>query len=379
MIRLVKRLLKSIVRMLIRRPYHFVKRNLKQVIVAYLLGMSPMAYINTALTTQYSLSQPQQIINVLKNAGIANFLTSGTLQPVKSLIQSKGGEALQSIGQMTNSTDLINQGENLALSASSWFDQGKETVNAASDKITEVSNQVTDLKTTATEKISDIKSSTQSVISSAQTAFDFYTHPDYYEILGLSNINESMFPEKGQIRYSELDEYGRTRTAMGTLTYENVKASLGKRGSFKTGGDNEPSGWIKMKKGDEVSIPWLYGRSYNGYFYNRSHLIADQLGGEAIRVNAITGTRPQNVGGPNQKGGMRYSEKKATDWLKKHKTDGFIYYSAEPVYEGSELVARYVIVKMKSSDGSIDEEVKVFNTANGWSINYQTGEYAKNE
>lgn len=51
----------------------------------------------------------------------------------------------------------------------------------------------------------------------------------------------------------------------------------------------------------KYKIEWLNGLSYVGDFWNRSHLIADSLGGDALRVNAVTGTRTQNVGGRDQK------------------------------------------------------------------------------
>lgn len=368
-LKIIKSIIKSIFRILFRRPFYFVKRNLKQVIAVYLLGVSPSNYLMTAATTQYDITQPQQIVNVLKNSGVANLISGGTLQPLKGLAQNTLGGITTKIGEITGSQSLIDDGKNMALSAKSWFDQGSSTlVNTAS----EANSKIEEIKSSATSAIESITSK-----ETQPDEFDYHTFPDYYEILGLSHIDPAQYPAPSTIEYSELDELGRTRIAKATLTYQNVQNSLGKRGSFKTGGDNEPSGWIPQKRNQTVSIPAQFGRSYRGYFYNRSHLIADQLGGEAIRRNAITGTRPQNVGGPDQKGGMRYSEIKATKWLKEHKEDGILYYSAEPIYVDNELVARYVIVKMKSSDNSIDEEIKVFNTANGWSINYLTGEYTQ--
>lgn len=371
---IIKSIFRNILRNLLRRPLNFVKRNSKQLIITYLLSVFPSTYMMTALTTQYKVTQPQQVIDVISNSGISNIIFGGFLQPISHSIKSIQGSMSTTIGQYLDSNELIQQGKNLKLEANSWFEQGNDLINRANSNIDSLKNQaesvVTDIK-------SSNKTSTRPMIDELEV-FDFNKYPNYYEIEGLSHIDESQFPEKGQIIYSELDELGRTRKAYASLTYKNVESSLGHRGSFKTGGDNEPSGWITNKKGSKVSIPWLYGKSYRGYFYNRSHLIADQLGGEAIKQNAITGTRTQNVGGSDQKGGMRYSEKKATEWLKSNK-DGILYYSAEPVYNNNELIARYVIVKMKSSNGEIDESIKVFNAANGWSINYNNGEYSRNE
>jgi len=114
------------------------------------------------------------------------------------------------------------------------------------------------------------------------------------------------------------------------------------------------------------------GKIYNGYFYNRSHLIADSLGGRSYKYNVVTGTRQQNVGN-NGNGGMQYIEKKVKDYVEQTKNN--VYYSVEPYYEGNELVPRYVIVNAKSDDGVINEKVKVFNNASGYEINYSDGRF----
>lgn len=102
-------------------------------------------------------------------------------------------------------------------------------------------------------------------------------------------------------------------------------------------------------------IEWLNGLAYEGDFWNRSPLIADSLGGDALMVNAITGSRTQNVGGRDQKGFMRYTEQKAQEWLEANR-DSYLYDEAAPVYQGDELVPRAVVVSMQSSDKSIDEK-----------------------
>lgn len=65
--------------------------------------------------------------------------------------------------------------------------------------------------------------------------------------------------------------------------------------------DADPSGWGVQ---DKVKILYSNGKHYKGFFWNRSHLIGDALGGDAIRQNVVTGTRTQNVG-EDAKGGMR--------------------------------------------------------------------------
>lgn len=194
----------------------------------------------------------------------------------------------------------------------------------------------------------------------------------YYAVLGNSQLDPSTFPTAGEIQYSPLDDYGRTRTARGSLTFANVEASYGKREKFSS--SSNPSGWGFQYK---ATIDWKdpdtgETGSYNGFFYNRSHLIADSLGGSANRDNLVTGTRPQNVGGGNHKGGMRYGEIKAKEYLEQNQ-EATLYYEAEPVYAEAELIPRAVVVRMLSSDGSIDETVLVYNNAYNHTINYKTG------
>ena len=134
-----------------------------------------------------------------------------------------------------------------------------------------------------------------------------------------------------------------------------VKESAGWREEFAE--DAEPSGWGKNRI---VEIKLYNGKYYRGFLWNRSHLIADSLGGRAIRRNLITGTRMQNVGANNGKGGMAYTERKVVNYLYRHHKVS-VYYSATPIYKGKELIPRSVIVDIKSSDKKLNERVIVYN------------------
>ena len=190
--------------------------------------------------------------------------------------------------------------------------------------------------------------------------------PNYVLELGPADIGE--IPAAGTIVYGKLDYLGRTTAAAGNITKALRDAgSANGHDDFASGED--PSGWPSSNP--KVSIAAPHGKTYNGYLWNRSHLIADSLGGQAIRVNAITGTRMQNVGANDGKssGGMAYCEWQARDWLDSH-PDGTLYYRATPMYLGEELIPRSVVVDMKSSDGSIDKMVLVYNAAKGFDIDY---------
>ena len=194
--------------------------------------------------------------------------------------------------------------------------------------------------------------------------------PNYVVSIGKAKVSNK--PAAGTIKYSKLDKRGRTGRAVGNITYQMVKDSAGWRESFSEGSD--PAGWGYNKM---VKIKLYTGNYYSGFLYNRSHLIADSLGGRAVRKNLITGTRMQNVGANDGKGGMAYTERKVVNYLYNHQ-NATVYYSAKPIYKGKELIPRSVIVDIKSSDGKLNERVIVYNAAKGFKINYKTGRATKN-
>ena len=206
-----------------------------------------------------------------------------------------------------------------------------------------------------------------------ETEWNIVDYPDYWKSLGKSDIDFNQFPvSSGEYKYAELDNLGRTGTAYTVVTLEKVEESAGWRQTWK--GDVDPSGFKGNNKKAQIKLS--NGKTYKGYFYNRSHLIADSLGGDPIKRNVVTGTRMQNVGNNNKKGGMQYIEMKVLNYVKR--TGKNVYYKAEPVYKENELVPRYVIVNAKSEDGKINEKVLVFNTAEGYTIDYKTGKFHKN-
>lgn len=196
------------------------------------------------------------------------------------------------------------------------------------------------------------------------------SEPDYYRIVSAACVDEDVSP--GEVCYSDLDSLGRAGRVAACVTAQMVEE--GTASEREDMSSLFPSGWGHNEK---VLIQNPDGSYYRGYFYNRSHLLAKSLGGEARLENLICGTRTQNVGANvSGAGGMAYPETIARNWLREN-PDGNVWYCATPVYEGSELLPRSVIVDVKSSDGTIDLEVEVFNTARGYAINYATGEFSK--
>ena len=175
----------------------------------------------------------------------------------------------------------------------------------------------------------------------------------------------------GEVRYAPLDGLGRAGRCVANVTFDLMLQ--GEAASRDGLSDLHPSGWGHNAK---VTITNPDGSVYNGYLFNRSHLVAKSLGGQNRIENLVCGTRTQNVGdNTGQDGGMAHTEVLARDWLVAH-PGGTVWYCATPVYVGSELLPRSVIVDVRSSDGTLDQEVEVYNTAYGFTIDYATGEYS---
>lgn len=155
--------------------------------------------------------------------------------------------------------------------------------------------------------------------------------------------------------YSELDSLGRCGAA-----YANICADImpteerGKIGSVK------PSGWQSVK------YDFISGK----YLYNRCHLIGFQLAGEnANERNLITGTRYLNVEG------MLPFEDMTADYVKE--TENHVLYRVTPYFEGSDLVAKGVLMEARSVEDNGDGimfNVFCYNVQPGVRIDYATGE-----
>lgn len=203
-------------------------------------------------------------------------------------------------------------------------------------------------------------------INELSEEFNELKYPDFYKEIGKAEINKDV--EKGKIIYSKLDKLKRTGAVYANLSYKNIIDGKNERSDIN---NIFPSGWSKNKK---VIFKFFDNKTYKGYFYNRSHLLGHSLGGDDKKYNLITGTRTQNVGRHNNKGGMQYAEMIAYNYLTKNK-DKTLYYFVEPIYKGNELLARYVIINMLSEDKTIDKKIKVFNNAPNFVINYRNGNF----
>lgn len=157
-------------------------------------------------------------------------------------------------------------------------------------------------------------------------------------------------------RYSELDSLGRAGVAYACVGEDLMPTE--NRGDI---GNVYPSGWWQAKY--EGVIP-------GDYLYNRSHLIGWQLSGENDnRKNLITGTKLLN------NYAMLPFENQIADYIKEEPTH-HVLYRVTPIYEGNDLVAKWVRMEAWSveDDGeTICFDVLCFNAQPGITIDYATG------
>lgn len=156
--------------------------------------------------------------------------------------------------------------------------------------------------------------------------------------------------------YAELDTYGRCGLTVACIGKDLMPT--GNRGSI---GSVYPTGWQSYK--DEN------GKTHN--FYERSHLIGWQLTGEdANRKNLISGTFLLNDV-------MQSFENMVADYIKE--TNHHVMYRVTPIFVGSELLARGVIMEAYSveDDGDgISFRIFIYNAQKDYVINYATGEFS---
>lgn len=201
---------------------------------------------------------------------------------------------------------------------------------------------------------------------------------DYYLAFDLDPSQHTYQGTVGQINYCPLDEFSRSVCAYGLLTNE-MRATAKAEG--RTQNLPNPKGW---PKNSEVDIPALENisesKNYHGWFWNRSHLIADSLGGEAIVENLVIGTRTQNVGSTNiggqYAGGMAAPEKIARDYLDSPQAKNCpLYYATTAHYEGSQMIPVATTVELDNCDNTVNRRFVIPNIANGFDIDYNTGTF----
>lgn len=147
--------------------------------------------------------------------------------------------------------------------------------------------------------------------------------------------------------------------------------SLKRCGSCRMCADEE-----HIQTGERESISDIHPTGWHSNsIYQRSHLLMWKLCGSDDERNLITGTETFN-----QEGMLEYEER-VTAYLWRHKGSHVIY-RVTPLFEGSDLVARGVLMEaMSAEDGGkgLSFCIFIYNVEPGYDIDYSTGDYTHTE
>ena len=230
---------------------------LKYLAIAYVLGLIPSNYVTTAMSHDLGLGDTRAVVEQIKSNDLVNNLTGGLSQ-----FFDKG---LAEVDSMSNDANL-----DAGSSLGGLFDGGSD------------------------------------YNSNGSTSADFYT------VTGQAELNFN--PAPSEYVYMPLDELGRTTGSYARITaHDRELAKTDAHPEFAKNQPADPSGW-----GHNGKVEWTFpdtGKQARGYFWNRSHLIADSLGGATVINNWVTGTRVQNVGKNDQSGGMAFTEEQVRNFL----------------------------------------------------------------
>ena len=183
-----------------------------------------------------------------------------------------------------------------------------------------------------------------------------YTGEAYVAINGNQPFfTEADYTTASYETYSPLDGLGRCGVAEANVGQDLMPTEA--RGSISS---VKPTGWHSSK------YDFVDGKS----LYNRCHLIGYQLTAEnANKQNLITGTRYLNVIG------MLPFENMVADYV--HETDNHVLYRVTPIFDGSDLVARGVLMEAWSVEDNgegVCFNVYCYNVQPGVEIDYATGD-----
>lgn len=177
----------------------------------------------------------------------------------------------------------------------------------------------------------------------------------------IPTFNKNEITSKGYEKYSDLDNLGRTQTALASLGKETMPKANEERKSIS---HIKPTGWVQAK----------YDCISGKYLYNRCHLIGWQLSAENDnKKNLITGTKYMNISG------MLPFENMVADYIKE--TNNHIAYRVTPYYENNNLLANGVQIEAYSVEDNgegICFNVFCYNIQPSIEIDYKTGQSKDN-
>lgn len=219
-------------------------------------------------------------------------------------------------------------------------------------------------ETKETNTVAEVNNNSEPIVSSNLSDDLVYSGQICIDI----NNNEPFFEENDLTMdvfeiYSNLDDLGRCGIAYANICKDIMPKEGEKRGKISY----KPTGWVQTIYNNGEAL------------YNRSHLIAWQLGNENDNEkNLITGTRQMNEA-------MIPWENKVANWVKEQNKEGkdvHVLYRVTPHYIGQNLVANGVEMEAKSVEDNgqgICFNKYIFNIQEGFAINYATGENKQNK
>ena len=198
--------------------------------------------------------------------------------------------------------------------------------------------------------------------------FDFSQLPEWDESTAYVTVHEGIpyFTEEEKseaevfFQYSELDSLGRTGAAFASMNLSVFP--LEERDDSQDRLTVFPSGWNQQSYPDLVE---------HDYLYNRCHLIAWRFCGESVAEGLITGTRYMNIEG------MGTWEQKTAEYAYSH-PESVIKYRVTPVYIGSELTCRGVLMEGYADSGALQFCVFCYNEQPGITIQHLDGSSSAN-
>lgn len=239
------------------------------------------------------------------------------------------------------------------------FKKGEGEGNKTKRRITEVGIAVIILAALILIKLAAGGKLNPTVSDSGTTLFDIYSIeiPEFdgnnYVITinhGETFFNPGDIKEEYFLKLSDLDQHKRAGSAIMCADEEHIQT--GERSNIS---DLKPSGW------------------HGGGFYERSHLLMWKLSGNNQIENLVTGTATFN------EKNMQDYEKQVTRYLWDHEGN-HVMYRVTPLFKGSELVCRGVLMEAYSVEdkGELEFCIFVYNAEPGSVIDYETGDYMEN-
>lgn len=242
-------------------------------------------------------------------------------------------------------------------------------VISSTQPTTQASTQSSSSSVSSTPSSTTSESSRQ---APTQTSTQYITSSDISDYSGQKNIvlNNNSTNLNYDSFYAELGNSNFSLTNLDNLNRAGIAKAILSPNTYRGSEDREENSNISSIK----PTGWKNKRIDGSYIYNRSHLIGYSLidANTDTPLNLITGTRSFNA---DTDWGMLHYENLVRDAVKSGKT---VMYVVNPIFKDNELVARGVQMMAKSTDGSFEFNVFIYNVQDNITINYADGTSTKN-